>query len=236
MKAIILAAGAGKRLGAPGPKCMLDIAGTSIIHRQLNAFRAGGVSEFVVVVGHDRDELRSHLADQPGKFTLIVNERYAETNTIYSLYLARAHINDTFFYANADVVFDHRLIERLHSADASSVLAVETAACGEEEVKVVVRNGRIARIGKKLDPARCLGEFVGIARFGRQLAPAFVDTLTTLVETEGVIDDYFERAVDRLCADWTLTPVDISDLPCREIDFPEDLDIVRREIAPQLVD
>lgn len=236
MKAIILAAGAGRRLGVAGPKCMVDIAGKSIIHRQLAAFRAGGVTDFIVVVGHARDQLHEHLASQTGTFTFVLNERYAETNTIYSLYLAREHIDDTFFYANADVVFDRRLVERLKASAAPSALAIETAACAEEEVKVIVRDGRITRIGKQLDPAECLGEFVGVARFGRELAPAFVDALTTLVESEGIVDDYFERAVDRLCADWPITPVDISDLPCREIDFPEDLETVRKDIAPRLAD
>ena len=237
MKAIILAAGAGRRLGVADPKCMIDVGGMSIIHRQLAAFRAAGVEQFVIVVGYAREQLQRHLAplaDQPGRVRFIVNPRYAETNTIYSLYLAREEIDDTFFYANADVVFDRRLIERLQAAACASALAVETACCGQEEVKVIVRRGRITRISKQLDPADCLGEFVGVARFGGELAPAFVDTLTTLVEMEGVVDDYFERAVDRLCADWTLTPVDISDLPCREIDFAEDLDIVRRHIAGQL--
>jgi len=234
MKAIILAAGAGRRLGTADPKCMVRIGGESIIHRQLTAFRAVGVDEFVVVVGHEQDQLRRHLAGQPGRFTYVVNERYAETNTIYSLYLARDQIDDTFFYANADVVFDRRLTDRLMAADASTALAVDVATCGEEEVKVIVRDGRIARISKRLDPADCLGEFVGIARFGAELSSAFVKALETCVEIENAVTDYFERAVDRLCPDWVLTPVDVSDLPCIEIDFPEDLTRARDEILPRL--
>ena len=234
MKAIILAAGAGRRLGTTDPKCMLRIGGESIIHRQLTAFRAVGADEFVVVVGHEQDQLRRHLAGQDGRFTYVVNERYAETNTIYSLYLARDQIDDTFFYANADVVLDARLTERLMAADAATALAVDVAACGAEEVKVIVRDGRIARISKRLDPAECLGEFVGIARFGADLSAAFVSALETCVEIENAVTDYFERAVDRLCPDWALTPVDVSDLPCIEIDFPEDLARARDEILPRL--
>jgi choline kinase len=236
MKAIILAAGAGRRLGVADPKCMVDVRGVSIIHRQLGAFRAAGVDDFVIVVGHERDRLRQHLAGQAGRFTWVVNERYARTNTIYSLYLAREHITDTFYYANADVVFDRRLINRLRGAPCPSVLAVDRGICGEEEVKVIVRDGRVARLGKELAPDECLGEFVGVARFGAELAPPFVDALTALVERENVVTDYFERAVDRLCADWELCPVDIGDLPCIEIDFPEDLDRARSEIAPRLIE
>jgi len=235
MKAIILAAGAGRRLGLSGPKCMIDIAGRSIIHRQLAAFRAGGVNEFVIVVGHEQEQLREHLADQPGSFTFIVNRRYAETNTVYSLYLARKHINDTFYYANADVVFDRRLIERLQESPTASALAVETAHCAEEEVKVIVMDDKIVRISKQLNPADCLGEFVGVARFGKELSSAFVEELVSAVEDDGVINEYFEYAVDHLCRDWTLSPVDISDLPCKEIDFPEDLHDARTQIAPRLV-
>ncbi len=235
MKAIILAAGAGRRLGATGPKSMIDIGGQSIIHRQLAAFRAVGIEDFVIVTGYEQDRLKTHLADQTGRFTYIENPRYGETNTVYSLYLARGHIDDMFYYANADVLFDRRLAERLDKARCASALAVQAKPCGEEEVKVIVQNNLITRIGKKLDPAACLGEFVGIARFGGEVAAAFVEALRITVEDEGNVTDYFERAVDRLCDAWELTAVNINDLPCIEIDFPEDLEKARHQVAPLLI-
>ena len=304
MRAIILAAGAGRRLGLSMPKSMIDLAGRSILHRQLDAFRSAGVDDFVVVVGHACERVVEHLAGQPGRFTFVLNERYAETNTVYSLYLARQYIDRDFFYANADVVFDARLPRRLvgragqqsepeapargdvsepraqargqvpqgpqsepgaqatgqashpeHTqscfesrasawgsdqrvlptgAGTAAALAVQVGRCAEEEVKVIVRDGRITRISKKLDPAECLGEFVGVALFGAGLAGAFRAALETCVGKENAVTDYFERAVDRLCDDWPLTPVDVSDLPCIEIDFPEDLQRARDDIVPQL--
>jgi len=235
MKAIILAAGAGRRLGASLPKCMLDVGGLSIIHRQVAAMSAGGITEFVIVVGYERDRIREHVARCPGRFTFVVNERFASTNTIYSLYLARSHLAGACWYANADVLFDRRLIQRL-AAESGSRLAVEMHACGEEEVKVIVRDGRITRIGKDLPPGDAAGEFIGVARFDDKFAPALARTLAELVERQGVVSDYFERAVDRLCSDFMLTAGDITDLPCHEIDFPADLEIARREIAPRLED
>jgi len=234
MKAIILAAGAGKRLGLTTPKSMLEVGGISIIHRQLSAFRAIGIQEFVIVVGYAQHQLRAHLADQPGTFTFIVNERYAETNTIYSLYLARHEMEDTFYYANADVVFDVRLTERLHRAPTANVLAVRVGPCDEEEVKVIVHQGRIVRISKKLDPDACCGEFLGVAKFAKELLPAFRQTLTNLIETAHVVNDYFEKAVDDMCDDWILVPTDVTDLPCCEIDFPEDLAFAQTHLAPRL--
>lgn len=120
------------------------------------------------------------------------------------------------------------------AGEPAAALAVQVGRCGEEEVKVIVRDGRITRISKKLDPAECLGEFVGVALFGAGLAGAFRAALETCVEKENAVTDYFERAVDRLCDDWPLTPVDISDLPCIEIDFPEDLTRARQDILHRL--
>lgn len=234
-QAIILAAGMGRRLGAGRPKCLLDVGGASILHRQLAAFRSAGIEHFVLVVGYACDQVCEHVADQPGRIEFIINERYAETNTIYSLYLARQWFGAGFYYANGDVVFDRRLVERLRDASDPDVLAVKPERCGQEEVKVVVRGDRIVGIGKELDPARSLGEFVGVARFGAGLVPSFAQMLAICVEAEGIVGDHFERAVDRLCSTEVLKPLDVSDLPCGEVDFPEDLEHARRDIVPRLV-
>lgn len=235
MKAVILAAGVGRRLGVDRPKCMIDVGGMSIIHRQLAALRAVGVEEFVIVVGFEQQQLRDHLVDQPGRITFVENPRYAQTNTIYSLYLARTHIDTTFFYTNADVVFDHRLPQRLLDAPDPITLAIDTAPCGEEEVKVSVEGNRITRIGKHLDPATCHGEFLGVAKVDVSFIPPFVKALEVCVEIESVVTAYFERAIDHLCNDWPFTAVSVSDLPCGEIDFPEDLAAATANIAPKLI-
>jgi len=257
MTAIILAAGMGRRLSLGIPKCLIEIAGASILARQIAALRAVGVRRFVLVVGYRQEEVRRHLAGDPGPFTFVVNERFAETNTIYSLYLAREHFGEGFYYANGDVVFDHRLARLLSPANASTVMAVKPGRWGQEEVKVFVgpasgspaseptgrRMGpqapgeplRILRIGKQLDPARALGEFVGVARFGSDLVRPLAQVLTDCIEQEGMVGEHFERAVDRLCvAGHVVRPADIGDLPCGEIDFPEDLIHARNTIAPQL--
>ncbi|MDM8008089.1 MAG: phosphocholine cytidylyltransferase family protein [Phycisphaerae bacterium] len=234
MKAIILAAGAGRRLGAAVPKCMLDVGGMSIIHRQLAALSAEGIEEYVVVVGYEQDRVREHLAGRPGRFTFVVNEQYASTNTVYSLYLAASYLTGTCWYTNADVVFDRRLIRRLADDSSPAALAVQNHPCGEEEVKVIVREGLVVRIGKAILPAEAGGEFLGVARLNGDVAAALARTLSELVEQQGVIADYFERGLDRLCGEFAIRAVDVTDLPCHEIDFPADLKKAQREIAPRL--
>jgi len=244
MTAIILAAGMGRRLAMGVPKCLIEIAGSSILKRQIGAFRTVGVSHFVIVIGHRGQEIRQHIADESGRFTFVVNERFAETNTLYSLYLARDHFGSGFFYTNGDVVFDRRLASRLAESTHATVMAVKPGRCGHEEVKVTVEPGlapdgshaRIARIGKHLDPERAWGEFIGPARFGAGIIPAFREILTHCVEHEGIVGDLFESAIDRLCmVGHEIMGIDIGDLPCGEIDFPEDLEYARRELASLLL-
>jgi choline kinase len=232
-KVVILAAGIGQRLGLPIPKSMVLVGNQSIVHRQVDAFRETGVDHFIVVLGFARDHLQRHLENEPGQFTFVVNEQFAESNTIYSLYLARKHITGPFFYANADVLLDRRVIERLQADHASAALAIRTGSCTEEDVKVAVQDGRVTRIGKTLEHSD--GEFLGIARFDAESTKQLIRNVVDIVEGQGVLDDYFERAVDQLCATCNISAVDVTDLPCIEVDFPEDLDTARRILLSRLL-
>jgi choline kinase len=244
MTSIILAAGMGRRLALDTPKCLIEIAGVSILKRQIAALRAAGTEHFAIVVGYRQQDVRQHLADDGGRFTFVENERFAETNTIYSLFLAREQFGSGFFYANGDVVFDHRLARRLLPSDGSAAMAIRPGRCAQEEVKVMIdpscaqsvaEGVRITRIGKQLDPSHCFGEFIGVARFGSDLIPHLTEMLDRCVLSEGIVGDHFETAVDRLCsAGHMVAPVNVDDLPCGEIDFAADLEYARQELGPHL--
>ena len=69
MKAIILAAGQGSRLGHlvdDRPKCLIDFNGRTLLDRQLDALAANGVGEAVVVTGFRDDQIEATLAARSG--------------------------------------------------------------------------------------------------------------------------------------------------------------------------
>jgi choline kinase len=232
MKAIILAAGMGKRLQkASGglPKTMINIGGISIIHRQIESCLKVGIKDFVFVLGFKYDQVKHHImekiADLSPKF--ILNPDYATTNTLHSLWLARNEMDEDFLYFNADVIFDLDMIELLNNDDPFSKMLVEFKTCGEEEVKVILdQEKRITSIGKKLDPEKCSGEFIGIARFKRSIIADFAVTLEKGVQ-DGYSNTFFEFAVDKLTDDHLLHAVSTDGFNCLEIDFPEDLEKAR---------
>jgi choline kinase len=237
MRGIILAAGCARRLEpavSGKPKCLIDFGGRSLIEHQITALSHIGVTECTVVVGYEQQQIRDHLAKHPMRIAYVENPLYDSTNTLYSLWLATEYFYDDFIYCNADVLFDHRVAERLIDKGAETSLACIRGRCGDEEVKVVTDKDRILAIGKHLPKQQCFGEFIGVARFGRVHNPLFREILSDCVQDRANWTRFFEYAVDFLAQKVTLRVVDISDLPTIEIDFPEDLEYARRHVFPLL--
>ena len=236
--AVILAAGASRRLNPytlDTPKCLLEVADKALLDHQLHALEACGIGEVLLVVGYLREKIETHLARHRWglQVRLLDNPRYMETNTAYSLWLARQELSGRdFLYLNGDVLFEPRLLRRLLATERDCALAVETKTCGEEEVKVMVSDEQIRRISKKLTPAACRGEFIGVGRFGREIAGPFLSALDAVIAAGGE-NEYFEAALDAIAPDNALHVCDVSDLPVIEIDFPEDLECAIREVAPR---
>jgi histidinol-phosphate/aromatic aminotransferase/cobyric acid decarboxylase-like protein/NDP-sugar pyrophosphorylase family protein len=128
-KAIILAAGIGDRLQPfthQFPKCLAPVSGVPILVNALTHLSDVGVHEVVIVVGHHKEKICERVGDtfQDMKVTYIESEKYATTNNIYSLWLARKHLIEDVLLLEADVFFERRLLERMLSHVSGSLAAV----------------------------------------------------------------------------------------------------------------
>ncbi len=230
MIGVILAAGRGKRLASMGfdkPKCLLPFGDWTLLDNIIASLTDNGIDRLAVVVGYRQELVLEAVKKHPVHIDVVVNSDYAQTNTINSLYLAREYLGEDFVYFNADVLFDRRIIERLLS-ERDSALAIEVGRCAEEEVKVIVDDERrIARIGKELRPADCLGEFVGIGVFRAEVNGDLVDALCYFNEELQERNLFFEAAVERICDRHVIRAVDIDPYRAIEIDTPEDFEAAR---------
>ena len=222
IQVVILAAGMGTRLGKPWPKPLTPLAdGRSIMQQQLeNVAKVFGENARVsIVVGFKLEMIMEAHPDA----TFIYNENYDQTNTSKSLLKAlRASQESGVLWLNGDVVFDHRVLERIKDRmlNEKSFVCVNTSAVGEEEVKYTVdKDGFINSLSKKVENA--LGEAVGI-NFISKLDKA--SAIKYLVECAD--NDYFERGLELAIEKdgIKIEPVDISDLFAVEVDFQADLD------------
>lgn len=129
MQAVILAAGMGNRLGKytkNNTKCMLDINGSTLIERALDALESGGIKKCVIVVGYQKDNLMEAVGKKFRNMDIVyvANDVYNKTNNIYSLYLAKDYLlEDDTILLESDLIFENRIISEL-LADPEPTLAV----------------------------------------------------------------------------------------------------------------
>jgi choline kinase len=237
MRGIILAAGKGSRLnGAAGdkPKCLIEAGGVTLLERQILTLQRAGVSDVVVVVGCQADLVRA--ACGPG-VTYVENCRFSETNSLYSLWSARALLYEGFVVLNCDVLFHPALLDDLLAThhDAALLIAYREAGqtYGDEEMKVKVRGGRVVDMSKDMDPAEADGENLGIVKFGPGSAPALIGILDRIV-AGGSLREWAPRAFRDFAQTRPLHALGTRGYPWIEIDFPEDYERALREVLPAI--
>lgn len=238
MKAIILAAGAGTRLTGTDvvrPKCLAPFDGAPLIQLQMRALRAHGIDDVTVVIGYGADRVR--LACD-GQVRFVENSKYAETNSLYSLWLARALLRDDFVVMNCDVLFHPALLADLLTANYDDALLVSypqpgDAPFGDEEMKVKVRRGQVVDIRKDLGPEDTDGENVGIAKFSGRSGAELVRLMDDIV-ANGVVRDWAPRAFRDFAARRPLYAVGTRGLPWTEIDTAADYQRAIRSVFPAI--
>ena len=216
MKAIILAAGVGSRLGKPFPRCLSRLPyGEMILGRQIRILRECGINEIIVVVGFKKEFIMEYFPGVLYKY----NPLFYITNTAKSLLCAVEDLDDDILWMNGDVVFDKQVLKLLVKNKGNAV-ADNSAHCGEEEVKYRAdKNGFLLEISKQV--ANPQGEAVGINRVSREDLISFKKALQ-----EAADEDYFEKGIELMLERGKrFKVVNISEYRCIEVDFPADWEV-----------
>lgn len=246
MRAIIVAAGLGSRLGHytdERPKCMVEVDGEPLLHRQLRALRGGGVDEIHIVRGYLGDRIEA-----PGA-TFHENPNFRENNILFSLFHAESAMEGPFLVSYSDILYTEEVVRTLVDTAAEMALVVDrgweeayedrTDHPVEQAELAEVRDGRIRRVGKQVAPEPAAGEFIGLAKFGERggarLREVFGDVRRARAPSEpfhnadelrnAYLTDLFMECIDR---GMRLEPAFI-DGGWREVDTVEDLHRVSRE-------
>ena len=229
MVGVILAAGMAKRLRPltdTKPKCLLEVAGRTLLERTVDAMCQAGISEFVVVTGYRADQISDFLtAHFPHlTFHFLHNADYEHNNNIYSLWMSMQVVRGReFLLMDSDILCDPQAVVRIAS-EPESALAVNRHELGEEEMKVVVdADQHITEISKTCRPEDAMGESVGIEHITASYSEALACELDQMILQEGLIDIFYERAFERLIPQGhTFRVVDTTNYFSYELDTPED--------------
>ncbi len=240
MKAIILAAGVGSRirpLTDNCPKCLLKVGGSSILEMMLSHIQACGIDEVIFVLGYLQEQIENYVhknfPDLNAQF--VINSRYAETNTGYSLMLTKDLIKDSAFVKfDADVVFDKEILNKLIASKYENCLCIDkNINLDAEEIKVIIEgDNRVLKASKTVDPEDAVGESIGIEKISSETAKVLFAELETMMELEQNHQEYYEGAYERLIEKKVpFHALDISGLKWVEIDTKKDFSEAKKIFA-----
>lgn len=232
VKAIILAAGAGTRLGpltADAPKCLLPINGRTLLDHELDALSAVGVTDVTLVVGHMADRIVEHVG---GRCRIVRNDHWASTNSIVSLHAAADVVRgEPFLFQNADVLYCPELLTRmLRMRNGNACLVDPLRPWVEGEYHVQLREGRIVRYSRDVTPVRSVGESAQLMMIAARDSAAFLDRIARII-LDGGRHCFPNQGYDVLMNGAGLWPVYTAGLPWWEIDTQEDYERCRTEQA-----
>ncbi|MBI5182776.1 MAG: phosphocholine cytidylyltransferase family protein [Nitrospinae bacterium] len=240
MKAIILAAGRGKRLRPftdNNHKCLIEIGGRRLIDRYLSSLSDLGVKEIIIVVGYLKERIirRQGNIFKDINIRYIINEEY-ERGSILSLWHARKELNDDVLILDGDVLFPKELLRRLISSERpnSFLMDLDFRDTGEE-MKLAARGGRVIEISRHLHEGQYdeVGEGVGFLMLSRRDAILLISYLEDFIR-EGFLDIEYEDVLNKLVKYSDIGYEKVDGLPWIEIDFKEDIERGEK-ILPQLI-
>lgn len=254
-RAILIAAGRGKRLGAHTeeiPKCMVQVGAKPILGWVWQALAAVGVEELVVIRGYRGDVLERFVRQLVPKVTFVDNAEWQTNNVLLSLACARPYLDQPTYLTYSDIIFTPAVARAAAGSAAEIGLVIDRDfrsiyvgrtehPLDEGEVSDLMPDGSVARVGKRALPVEeAVGEYIGLTRLGARGAATVANTLDALAQQfAGREHEAFQRAQtyrNAYLTDLWQTLIDtgvridpiLIDGQWREIDTGQDLERARQ--------
>jgi choline kinase len=237
--AIILAAGRGSRLGELGneqPKCLLTLAGRTLLEWQMAALKESGVTDIGIVRGYRKEQI------SPSGCTLLENSRWHDTNMVETLVCASEILaNSTCVVSYADIVYHPSIVSSLLESNGDIAMTYdeqwlslwrerfEDPLIDAESLKI--NDGQIVAIGARVNSVSEIeGQYMGLLKFtpsGWHQVEAYLSTLDQAPRDRLAMTDLLSGLIDFGC---TISGVAVSGKWC-EVDDADDLGLYEARIA-----
>jgi len=214
MKAVILAAGLGTRMGelsSKMPKGLMKVAGREILYRTMKTLEKEGIEEFVIITNPlYKEKFEEFLKKNNFRYRLVINE-FPEKGNGYSLYFARPYVSEKFVLVMSDHVYEEAFIREALKGKGLVVDREGKFTNKEEATKVKIENGRVKDIGKNLKDYDALdtGFFV--------LEAEIFDIIEKLLQEKDSLE------LSEIVKEAQLEVSEVSGLFWMDIDTPEDI-------------
>ena len=177
MKAIILAAGVGSRLGNshPSVKCLLEFGGHTLLESHIKNLNAEGISEIHLCLGYMSHEIRQFIQSINASNVVLHFNPLFRLGSLVSLWTTRSVLTSgtEVILMDADVLYHPTILKRLIKSPFSNCFLIDKNFIeGDEPVKICIKNQKIVEFRKKLPEGTSydeIGESVGFFKFSADL-------------------------------------------------------------------
>ena len=235
--AIILAAGMGSRLKPVTghiPKCMVEIAGAPLLAHTVETLLANDFERLVVVTGYNNGHIENFLRTYAASLCIetIHNEQYANTNNIYSLWLAADHFEEGVTLLESDVILEPSVMKQFRTPDRIALdLFCREKHCGS--TATVDENNMLRNLYVQDDPpeTETLYKTVNMYSFSSHSWKLLCDEMKAILAKD-IVNVFYESAIQNLIVKETLSLEMVSFVNTwwDEIDTPEDLQRVHEAL------
>jgi choline kinase len=194
MRVIILAAGQGTRLRPftnDRPKCLVELQGRPLLHRQLEVLHSAGLTDIALVGGYRADCLEGHGVK------VLHNPRFAETNMVSTLFCAQEWMveGEDLLIAYGDIIYERSVLNSVLTTDAPLAIAIDREwrrfwairmdnPLADAETLKLDSNNCIIELGKKpKDYSEVQGQYMGLIKVRADQVSAFCDAWHNLDRT-----------------------------------------------------
>ncbi|HPT77300.1 MAG: sugar phosphate nucleotidyltransferase [Defluviitoga tunisiensis] len=235
MKVLILNSGVGSRLKEitkNKPKCLVELYNKeTILERQIRLLSQYGLKKFVITTGPFEEKIIKKLEDNFSGLDIVYvkNQKYNETNYIYSVYLAKRYLDEDIILLHGDLVFSQSLIAEIMKSEVKNVgLINKKLPLPEKDFKALVKGERIMKISVELKGENVFA-FMPFYKLEKDKFDLWLKEIEKYINSNRT-NVYAEEALNEVLKYMNLNYFDYSDYYCKEIDTLQDLQDVNQEI------
>lgn len=231
MKALLLNSGLGSRMGAlteNRPKCMCQFDDDfTIISWQIELLKRNGIKDVIVTTGPFSDVLQEYILglNTELNYVFVHNPMYRESNYIYSMYLAREHLNDDLLVFHGDLVMEPSVITDLIHHKQSVVAVDSFLPLPEKDFKARIDFGRVSAIGVEFFDDGCVACQPAYKLKYKDIQ-LWIEEISKFCK-RGEIKVYAEHALNCVLDKIVLYPLELNKRLCNEIDNKNDLNYIK---------